>query len=263
MTKTKQLIKRLEAIAESLSRRPTAKALIGLGSSGQEIARLDEFSDLDFFVIVSPGSKQAYLENLDWLADIQPVSYRFRNTADGYKLLFTDDIFCEFAVFEPLELEQVPFAGAKVLWSRTGLREIERRPRSKIDIPERQSEDWLLGEAMTNLYVGLQRALRGEYLSSWKFIQVYAMDRLIELASLREPAGDALGDPFSLERRFEKRFPQLAQKLPKFLPGYAGSVAAAEAILNYLESHWEVNAVMVSRVRALCARLKDSSRVVE
>jgi hypothetical protein len=134
---------------------------------------------------------------------------------------------------------------------------------SKFDVPQKQSEYWLLGEALTNLYVGLQRALRGEYLSGWKFIQVYALERLLELASLRESAVDVTGDPFSIERRFEKRFPQLAQKLPKFLPGYANSGPAAEAILSYLESHWEVNPVMASRVRALCARLQDTSRVVE
>ncbi len=49
--------------------------------------------------------------------------------------------------------------------------------------------DWLLGEALTNLYVGLQRELRGERLSAMRFIQGYALDRLVALAGrLAAPA---------------------------------------------------------------------------
>lgn len=257
--KIKQLIRRLEAIAASLSRRPTALALIGLGSSGLERTRLDEYSDLDFFVAVSPGSKAAYLENLDWLSEIYPVAYVFRNTPDGYKLLFADDIFCEFAIFEPAELEKIPFTAAKILWSREPLPEIELLPGIEIGLPARPNASWLVGEALTNLYVGLLRMLRGERLSAFKFIQGYAVDRLLELASLEGPKVNDLGDPFAIERRFEQRFPELSAKLPDFLPGYSRSAAAAEAILVFLESHWEVNAAMASRIRAMCARLRASA----
>src|SRR5574338_611622 len=103
------LLQRLDAIGGSLSESGTALALLGLGSVGAETERLDAYSDLDFFVIVKPGCKPDYLASLEWLAAVHPLAYAFLNTADGYKALFADGIFCEFAVFEPQELAGIPF----------------------------------------------------------------------------------------------------------------------------------------------------------
>ena len=55
--------------------------------------RIDIYSDLDFFAIVEEGYKQAYIDSLEWLGDVHPIAYQFRNTVDGYKLLFADGIF--------------------------------------------------------------------------------------------------------------------------------------------------------------------------
>ena len=56
-------------IGAALARRDDALALLGLGSVGLETARLDRWSDLDFFAIVAPGAKARYIERLDWLAE--------------------------------------------------------------------------------------------------------------------------------------------------------------------------------------------------
>src|SRR5436190_636792 len=97
---TNLLIARLNAIGASLAQSRGALALIGLGSVGTELERLDDYSDLDFFVIVEPGRKPDFIQNLDWLSRPGPIAYAFRNTAEGYKVLFEDGVFCEFAVFE-------------------------------------------------------------------------------------------------------------------------------------------------------------------
>jgi hypothetical protein len=99
------LLTRLDEIGRSLERSAHALALIGLGSVGLDTHRIDAWSDLDFFAIVETGHKQEYLQNLSWLTNLGPVAYFFQNTVDGYKLLFADGVFCEFAVFEPTELE--------------------------------------------------------------------------------------------------------------------------------------------------------------
>ncbi len=52
MTYRERLLKRLDDIGRSLAGRPDALALIGLGSVGRELERLDDYSDLDVFVIV-------------------------------------------------------------------------------------------------------------------------------------------------------------------------------------------------------------------
>ena len=64
------LLERLDQIGQVLAKDPRALALIGLGSAGLELERLDEHSDLDFFVIAAPGSKVELLANLNWLSQI-------------------------------------------------------------------------------------------------------------------------------------------------------------------------------------------------
>lgn len=238
------LLQRLDDIGQALASSGRGLALLGLGSCGADLDRLDAYSDLDFFAIVQPGSKSDYLASLGWLAEAAPLSYAFQNTADGYKALFADGIFCEFAVFEPEEVVGAAYTAGRIVWQADGfaaehwLVEGERPLPTPHPMP---SPDWHVGEALTNLYVGLGRFQRGEKLSAFRFIQGYAVDRLIALAPIVEAAQPTMPDPFSGERRIEQRFPQFAQLLPSFTPGYEQSPAAARAILAFLEQHFPVN----------------------
>ncbi len=244
------LLNRLDEIGRALETSGHALALLGLGSVGSELARLDEYSDLDFFVIVEDGYKARYLDNLDWLETVAPIAYHFRNTADGYKLLFGDGIFCEFAIFEMPELRSAAFAHGRIIWKRAGVDERIAIP-SLHPFSEPRSVEWLVGEALTNLYVGLCRVRRGEKLSGGRFIQQYAVDRILELAPLVEREAGTTRDAFGNERRFEQRFPALAQELPHFVQGYERSPESAQAILSFLEQHWAVNPAMASAIREL------------
>jgi hypothetical protein len=73
-----------------------------------------------------------------------------------------------------------------------------------------RNQEWLIGEALTNLYVGKAREKRGERLSAMRFIQGYAVDRLIELAENTKEAHPEQRDKFATERRFEQRYPGVA-----------------------------------------------------
>jgi hypothetical protein len=243
------LVARLEAIGVALARRPDALALIGLGSAGLERDRLDGYSDLDFFVVVASDAKPRYLANLDWLADAGAIAYHFRNTVDGYKLLYADGVFCEFAVFTPQEAAAAQGSAARIIWERPGA----ALPLPQPPPPgEQPAVAWQVGEALTNLYVGLGRLRRGERLSAARFIQHYAVDRVLVLAAQIEPAAPASADPFAAERRIEQRYPELARLLPQFVQGYARSCESALAILAFLEAHWEVNAELAAAIRARC-----------
>jgi lincosamide nucleotidyltransferase B/F len=246
------LLIRLNEIGHSLEQSDHALALIGLGSVGLELDRIDSYSDLDFFVIVEPGYKQAYLDSLHWLSDIEPIAYSFLNTEDGYKLLFEDGIFCEFAVFEPNELKNIPFAPGRVVWKRADIPETISQPVSAPTSPSRHGKDWLLGETLTNLHVGLNREKRGERLSATRFIQGYAVDRLLELVEYVETANNVHRDPFVKERRFEQRFPRIVPELGKWMQGYEKNGESALAILAFLERHFEVNKEIVKAIRELC-----------
>jgi len=253
MTKTTLLLTRLDQIGQSLAQQPAALALIGLGSVGAEVARLDDYSDLDFFVIVQADAKAHFLTDLAWLAAPHPLVYAFRNTVDGYKALYADDVFCEFAIFAPAELAQAAFAPGRIVWKRP---EVDPNLCHPVQLPAPPSPvdpAWQVGEALTNLYVGLSRYHRGERLSAARFVQGYAVDRLIALSREIEPEQPGLVDPFVAERRYEQRFPHLAQQLATFVQGYARTPESASAILDFLERHFTVNAPLAARIRQLIA----------
>jgi len=95
MSRRHLLMERMEAIGRSLEQSGHGLCLLGLGSVGIEQDRLDDHSDLDFFVVAEVGSKQRYIEDLDWLRSVLSVPYHFRNTPDDIKLLFAGPgIFC-------------------------------------------------------------------------------------------------------------------------------------------------------------------------
>jgi lincosamide nucleotidyltransferase B/F len=249
----KELLNRLEEIGRSVAATGNALAVIGLGSVGVELERLDDYSDLDFFVIVQPGQKERFLADLHWLSDISPVAYRFRNTADGYKLLYEDGIFCEFGVFEEAELGSIPFAEGRIVWKAEGVADTIRLPRPQAQQKAPATVDWLLGEALTCLYVGLCRFQRGEKLSAQRFIQHFAVDRVLELLEIDWDSGGASRDPFALERRFEQRFPAAAAGLPFFVQGYERSPQSAQALLHFLGRRFPVNPTLKNRIEALIA----------
>ncbi|MCU0493339.1 MAG: hypothetical protein MUD01_17270 [Chloroflexaceae bacterium] len=245
------LLERLDAIGQSLASTNRALALIGLGSVGVERERLDDYSDLDFFAIVEPGQKQNFLHNLNWLSNIMPVVYAFQNTVDGFKLLFADGVFCEFAVFEPQELSTIPFAEGRIVWKAPDVDDAIRLPVQQFHPRHDPTDEWLVGEALTCVYVGLCRERRGERLSAQRFIQHYAVDRVLELATRRSPMARRNADPFAPERRVEQRLPELAPLLPRFVQGYGANAQSALAMLEYLERHFVVNAALAVRIREL------------
>ncbi len=253
MNTPQQLLDRLDAIGLALQRSGHALALIGLGSVGIELDRLDQYSDLDFFVIVDAGRKQQYLQSLVWLSAIAPLAYQFRNTVDGYKVLFDDGVFCEFAVFEPAELKAIPFAPGRIVWQQADFDAALARPERIAPPAASPAPEWLVGEALTNLYVGLGRYRRGEKLSALRFIQQYAVGHVLDLAAGLEPASAVPNDLFVVERRYERRFPAMAAQIPAMLQGYGRSCESAGAILDFLERHFAVNPAMAQTIRQLAA----------
>jgi lincosamide nucleotidyltransferase len=254
MNRQDLLLQRLDEIGRALERTGHALALIGLGSVGVERGRLDEYSDLDFFAIVGEGHKAEFIQDLAWLSSVHPIVYAFQNTADGYKALFEDEIYCEFAIFETQELETVPYAEGRVIWKAPEFDANLSRSKRPLPYPETHSIEWQVGEALTCLYVGLCRYQRGEKLSAFRFVQLFVVDRIMELAASLEKETPAFRDNFSPERRFEQRYPETAQALGPFMQGYVATPQSARAILEFLDQHFNVNAQMKAAILKLCDR---------
>jgi len=255
MEKSNLLLQRLDEIGKSLEKSKNGLAILALGSCGIERDRLDQYSDLDFFAIVRDGYKERYIGNLDWLEDVAPIGYRFRNTQDGYKLLYEDGVFCEFAVFEKWELKNIPYSEGSVVWRDEHFDEAVSfatgtvKPESKeIDV------DYLVGEALTNLYVGMGRFRRGEKYSALRFVQTYAVDRITELMIYENQQNlkqSSMADRFDLSRRMEKSYPGTGPVLAQFMQGYERTPQSAGAILNFLSTHYKVNNCIKNEITRL------------
>jgi hypothetical protein len=246
----RRLLERLETLGHVLESRGDALALIGHGSVGIELERLDEHSDLDFFVIVEDGAKQRYLDAIDWLEELAPVAFDVRNTADGRKVLFADGVYAEYAVFTVSELQRVSAGEGRVVWWRRDAPEGLEQARN-VPVPAAVDVVWHLGEALTNLLVGLHRDARGERLSAARLIQQHAVDRLLALAAVHDRDAPPPQDPFAVERGIERRFDPAALPLGDMVPGYRGNRAAARAILTWCEERFAVDPSLASAIRAL------------
>lgn len=247
---------KLEAIAQRLASDSAGQALIALGSSGLELERADEFSDIDFFAIVSPGSKTRFLNDTEWLQADSEIAWIFQNTPDGFKLLWEDGLFGEMAVFEISELPSIAYAPGRVVWQRE---DVDTTALSPISIggqlPASRSVDYLQQELLSNLYVGLGRYLRGEKLAGWRFIQNHAFGLALEIIEATHSADPEFRrDLYSRDRRFEFRFPESSKLVSEVLLGIERTPESATRLLDWMlvEGFEENN--LVKEVRTLIER---------
>jgi hypothetical protein len=170
-----------------------------------------------------------------------PLAWTFANTKDGCKALFKDGIFAEFAIFEMEELQSIPYAPGRLVWAAAGVDPAIARPAAALPQASMRTEDWLIGEILSNLLIGMGRFRRGEKISALRFVQGYAVDRILELAPTIEREQAAFSDPFAPERRFEQRFPELATRIPDFCLGYEQTPQSARNMLKFLEEKYTIH----------------------
>ncbi len=244
-----RLLQRLDDLAAALAARGDAVALIALGSVGVDLDRLDEHSDLDFFVIVDDDARQGYLDSIDWLEQLSPVAFSFANTVDGRKVLFADGLYAEYAVFTVAGVTACAAPAGRIVWQRAGAPAGLDAARGVPEPSPHDTVEWQANEALTNLYVALHRLARGETLSATRLIQVHAVDRVLTIAGLRA-AGSGQQDVFAVERGAERR---LGGSVPfaALAPGYDRNRDAALALLAWLEAHADVDPVLAGAIRDL------------
>ncbi len=252
-TVPERLLAFLDRLGAELERRGDAVALLALGSVGRDLHRLDEHSDADFFVVVDDDvARERYLTDIDWLAAAHPVLWSFENTPDGRKALLEGGLFAEYAVFTLADLDTAGFPPGRVHWQRADAPPGLDHP--KTPVPSAPSLPGQVGEAITNLYVGLHRDLRGEHLSAARFIQGYAVDRWVTIAGLLGLGRGPQQDVFAVERGVEQRFDPDVLPLADLVPGWAHNRRAAATLLRLLEQHVELDPSMAAAVHELLDR---------
>lgn len=251
-------LRRLDDLASHVAADPSVLAVLGLGSAGVETARFDEHSDIDFFLVVDgPDAKRRYIDEVGWLSGFGgTVDYQFVNDPNGRKALFADGLFLEYAVFTREELPGIPFVGPRLVWSRPGF-VLPERP--AVAPAAHDTVEFHLNEALTNLYVGLHRELRGERLAAMRFIQVYALDRVLSLVTLAPGTERHFPDPFEASRRVELTTSDRQPDWERQAPGYAHNADAAAATLAWLERWYSPDPKITGPIRALIAQASRSS----
>ena len=252
---------RLDRLAAHLATDPHVQAVLGLGSAGVETHRFDDHSDIDFFLIIdTTGTKQRYLQDTSWLQGLGGhVAYSFVNDPNGRKALLADGLFLEYAIFTPDELAVLPFTGARVVWSRRPCDPLALGAGTPA-LTAIDTVDFHLNEALTNLYVGLHRELRGEHLAAMRFIQVYAVDRVLALVRLDPATALDHPDHFEATRRIERAHLRSRLPLHRMVPGYTRNLDAARAVLGWLIAHHHTDPNIVAGIRELAATLDTQSR---
>jgi len=241
-------LQRMHELAEFVKTNSDVLCLLGLGSMS-EVNRADAYSDMDFFIIVHDDAKLKFLEDLFWLK-VRPLTYAFKNSNDGYKILYDDGVYGEFAVFTKDELANAHFTKGIIYYKQddfdASLVIPSNAPKLKpIDIEHN------INEALTNIYIGLKRLHRGELASATTFIQVHAYQNTIVLFDVIFNKLDTYSDPYVFERRIEYRYKPAKLLLEKMRPGYLHNQLAANTILKFLMDHFNVNTHIIREIQQM------------
>jgi predicted nucleotidyltransferase len=243
---TRDLEKELEAD-------PRVLGLVALGSTARGDHLPDRWSDHDFFVVVTPGTQESFRSNLGWLPRSGEIALSFRETAHGVKVVFRDGHLIEFAVFDPDELAVARVNRYRILFDRerTGerLARVARETAARAAPP---SDEWLVGQFLTNLLVGVGRHHRGERLSGRQLVTSSALAHLVALLTkhVRSPDTAKL-DSLDPLRRFEMVYPALGRRLDAalVLPTPGAALALLDIALDELPGRIPPAAVAAIRPR--------------
>jgi hypothetical protein len=202
-------------LEKTLESDPRVLGLVAVGSMARRGSLPDRWSDHDFFVVVAPGAQESFRSNLDWLPRHEEIALSFRETAHGVKVLFRDGHLAEFAVFGPEELAVARVNRYRVLFDRERIEaRLARVAETTVAQTSPSSDDWLVGQFLTTLFVGAGRHHRGERLAGRHLVATSALSHLVVLLTKHaESPRRAELDSLDPMRRFETVFPSLGRRL--------------------------------------------------
>lgn len=244
-SKIQQIHETLATLSKAAQNSPGTIALLGAGSAGAESSRLDEYSDIDFFLIVEDGLSSGFINDNSWFGSELPIAFAFRDTDHGNKVLLENGVFLEFAIFTEAELALYGIPGLRTIWRKPGFTLPIFSPSHA---PERKIS-YYVNQALSNLLVGALRMRRGERMAALVMIERHGLTNL--LIAYRVKNNLKIEDPFVIERRAEQR---LGIDFAALVQGYERLESSLSEILNFAESNFEVSGVMSEAICSECRR---------
>ena len=205
-------------LRDSLALRDEVLGLVLVGSTA-DLARVDEWSDHDFYVVTKEGHAESMRQDLSWLPDHDSIVMRPRETAHGLKVVYEDASVLEFAVFDDHELDQAGANAYNVTLDRSNITErmAALAERSK---PKGYDFDTEFEVFLGQMLIGIGRARRGETLIAGQFIRSYCLNRALGFmrAWVKPLAGtEPKEDNLDRFRRFEQQYPELGAEIEAIL----------------------------------------------
>lgn len=204
-----------ERLIENAQQDDSVLGLVLVGSTA-DTARVDEWSDHDFFWVVKPALGENYRTDLSWIPDIERAVMHPRETDHGLKVVFDDGRVLEFAVFEDAELELAALNAYAVAVDKQDLLQRCAAIAAKSGLARTYDFAREFELFLALLLIGAGRARRGEVLIAGQFIRSYCVEKLLGLiraAHAPVPGTEAQADNLNAFRRFEKQYPSMSRRI--------------------------------------------------
>ncbi|TDT68021.1 hypothetical protein EV215_1741 [Hypnocyclicus thermotrophus] len=236
-----RLAKRLDEIKNNLKKYSECEAIIWMNSTGLELEEFNKYTGIDFIIFVKENENE-FLKNISWLDCESKVIYAFKNRKNGYKVMYEDKIYLEFIIFNLDEIEEMILPEGRIIYIKNKFDinkfQIERLENNNINI------DWEIGELITYIYLGLAKYNKGDKIPAFSFIQIYAVNRLLELAIILEENHLS----YNIIEKENIKFQGISSNVNKFMQGYNKSKESALELIYYINKNFELNSFMTEKL---------------
>lgn len=182
--------------------------------SAADVARFDEYSDYDFFLITLDDQAEPMRRNLEWLPNFEDIAYSARETAHGLKVVYKDGTILEYAVFTLDELSNSVVNHFAIDLDKADVESRTKAIQAKGEPKSHETVEDHLAIIYTLLMIAIGRARRGEKLIAGQFIRSYAALHLIRAVKKSfDSANLSQRDILDPWRRFELEYPEIGLKL--------------------------------------------------
>lgn len=200
-----------QQLTESVAVRPEVLGLMFAGSAAN-LKRADEFSDQDFYLIVTDEAAEAYRQDLSWLPNHEQILLAPRETEHGLKVLYQDGTMLEFAVFSDSELDShLAPPESRVVFDRGGIGQRIAAIRFSTTEPFDLRRELEL--MLSLIHIGIGRYRRGEVIAASQHINSYALNHLLGIIRELQPRKGSSEDALNRFRRFELDYPELSERV--------------------------------------------------
>lgn len=224
----------LHRVTERLRADDRVIGLVGMGSTAERW-RVDEWSDHDLAIVVSPGHEESLRFGRDWLPDAEHLVVDVVEWHGGAKLVFDDGRVVELGVATPESLRAWAVHHHDVLFDRGGVADAVADAVASSAAVRDGDLARELQLVVATVRIGAGKARRGEVLAGGEMLRHDAVGHLLAAVAIVSPV-DARADLLDPRRRVELTHPELAADLATAIR--LPEVELAQRLLELLEHHF-------------------------